>query len=170
MKGLSEYNIQFVGLKQGTHFYEFNVDNSFFEEFDCLDYDKAMFKVDLEFIKQSTMMRLNFNFAGTILVPCDRCLNEVEIPVEGEGNLVIKFGQSKFEETDEILVLPENEFEINIASYIYEYISVHIPRKRVHTESECDADVLKKLNKLEEKKETEIDPRWSGLKDFNTEK
>jgi len=170
LKGLSEYNIQFVGLKQGTHFYEFNVDNTFFGEFDCFDYDKATFKVELEFIKQSTMMRLNFKFSGEIIVPCDRCLDEVEIPVNGEEDLVIKFGQKRFEETDEILVLPENEFEINIASYIYEYISVHVPSKRVHPESECNKDVIEKLKSKEENKEIEIDPRWSGLKDFNTEK
>ena len=93
MRVLSEYTIQFEGLKQGTHLFEFEVDNKFFEEFDCLEFDKSAFKVEVELEKRSTMLLLNFTFNGSFSVPCDRCLDEVEIQVEGEERLIVKFGE-----------------------------------------------------------------------------
>lgn len=170
MRTLSEYIIQFEGLKQGTHFFEFELDNLFFEEFDCTEFEKSTFKVDLEFIKQSTMMLLNFNFTGTVTVPCDRCLDEVDVEVEGEEKLIVKFGNEAFQETEEILVLPENEHEINVAENIYEFILVNMPQKRVHAEGLCNQDVLDELDKVEFKEDNDIDPRWSTLKDINLEK
>jgi DUF177 domain-containing protein len=170
MKALSDYNIQFVGLKEGTHFFEFEIDNTFFEEFDCNDFLKATFKVDLEFIKRSTMLLLNFNFNGEITVPCDRCLDKVDVQVEGEETLIVKFGNEDYNETDEILVIPEQENELNVAKYIYEFIELNIPQKRVHQEGFCNPDAIKELEKVENKSEQDIDPRWAGLNDLKIEK
>lgn len=167
---MKEYDIQFVGLKQGTHFFEFKVDNAFFEEFDCFDYIKSNFNIELEFVKQSTIMLLNFNTKGRITVPCDRCLDDVDIDVEGESKLIVKFGHDLYEETEEILVIPESENEINVAKYIYEFIEISIPQKRVHQEGLCNPEVIKELEKVESKKEKDIDPRWSGLNDLKIEK
>jgi len=170
LRVLSEYTIQFEGLKQGTHFFEFTVDNTFFEEFDCFDFEFSSFKVNLEFVKQSTMLLLKFEFDGFISVPCDRCLDEVDVDVEGDETLVVKFGNEDYDETEEILVLPIHEYEINVAEYIYEYIRVAIPQKRVHDEGECNQDVIKELEKVEQKEQKDIDPRWSSLKDIKIEK
>ena len=97
MSNLSEYNIKFEGLKQGTHFFEFDVDNKFFEKFDCFEFAKSALNVELEFKKQSTMMVLTFIFSGTVTVPCDRCLDDVDVDVDGEEKLVVKFGNEKYD-------------------------------------------------------------------------
>ncbi len=170
LKNLSEYNIKFEGLKQGIHFFEFNVDNEFFEGFDCFEFDKSSIKVDLEFKKQSTMLILTFNFTGTISVPCDRCLDEVNVDIEGEEKLIVKFGNEDYDQSDEILILPIHEHELNVSNYIYEFINVNLPQKRVHFEGLCNQDVIDELEKIEQKKEIENDPRWSGLKDINLNK
>lgn len=167
MKTLKDYTIQFVSLKQGTHFFEFDVDNKFFEEFDDCEFIDSTFKVELEFIKQSTMMLLNFSFNGTITVPCDRCLDDVIIPVEGEEKLIVKFGREEYSDTDDIVILPENEYEINVAQYIYEFIEINIPQRKIHEEGECNDEAIKKLNELEVKNDKDIDPRWSALNNLN---
>lgn len=167
MKTLKDYTIQFVSLKQGTHFFEFDADNKFFEEFDDCEFIDSSFKVELEFIKQSTMMLLNFSFNGTITVPCDRCLDDVTIPVEGEEKLIVKFGREEYSDTDEIVILPENEYEINVAQYIYEFIEINIPQRKIHEEGECNVEAIKKLNELEVKNDKDIDPRWSALNNLN---
>lgn len=170
MRALSDFIIKFEGLKQGTHFYEFDVDAKFFEEFDCDEFIKATINVDLEFEKQSTMMLLNFDFYGTVTVPCDRCLDEVDVNVEGEEKLILKFGSESYQETEEIIILPDSAFEINVAANIYEFIMVNIPYKRIHDEGLCNQDVIDELDKIEEKEDNEIDPRWSTLKDINIKK
>ena len=167
MKVLKDYTIQFVSLKLGTHFFEYEVDNKFFEEFDFFEFLDATFKVELAFEKQSTMMLLNFNFSGEITVPCDRCLEDLNIDIEGEENLIVKFGNEPYDGTDDIVILPENAYEINVAQYIYEFIEVNIPQKKAHDEGECDVEAINKLNEYTVKQNDKIDPRWSGLDKFN---
>jgi len=169
LKGLSEYTIQFESLKQGTHYFEYSIDNKFFGEFDCEEFEKSSFKIDLEFMKQSTMLLLKFNFKGTITVPCDRCLDLVEIAVDGEEKLIIKFGNEMYEETEDILILPIYEYKLNVAKYIYEFINLNLPQKRVHPTGLCNQEVIKELEKIEQKKEI-IDPRWSALQGINLNK
>ena len=169
MKALSEYNIQFVGLKLGAHYFEYELDQTFFEEFDCNEFEKAAFKVELEFIKQSTMMLLNFSFEGEITTLCDRCADDLEVEMEGEEKLIVKFGEETFEETDQILVIPETAYELNVAAYINEFIQLNLPQRRVHEEGECDEETLNKLNEINNN-ENDIDPRWSGLSNLKTEK
>ncbi len=170
MRVLGEYIIQFEGLKQGTHFFEFEVDNRFFEEFDCFEFEKSSFKIDLHFEKQSTMMVLNFGIRGSFSVPCDRCLDLVDVAVVADEKLIVKFGEELFNETDDILILSENEHEINVASSIYEFIMLNIPQKRKHKKKDCNQAVIKELEKVEYKEEKEVDPRWATLKNINIEK
>jgi len=166
VKALQEYIVSFKNLKQGTWSFTFKVDNSFFEEFECTEFEKADFKVDLQLVKQSSMMILNFKFKGNIVVPCDRCLDEVEIEVVGQDKLIVKYGPETEEETEEILVVSENENEINVANHIYEFIKINIPQRKVHEEGNCNEKVIRELGKVEIK----IDPRWADLKKLKSEK
>jgi uncharacterized metal-binding protein YceD (DUF177 family) len=170
LRNLSAYNIKFEGLKQGVHFFEFFVDNTFFEEFDSFEFEKSAIKVDLEFKKQSTMLVLTFVFTGEITVPCDRCLDAVDVAVDGEQKLVVKFGNEDYDQNDEILILPVHEYELNVAKYIYEFIHVNLPQKRVHFEGLCNQKVIDELEKIEQKNEIDEDPRWASLKDINLNK
>ena len=177
MKSLSEYNIKFEGLKQGTHFFEFDVDNTFFEEFDCFEYKDSAIAVGLEFEKQSTIMVLTFDFLGTITVPCDRCLDDVEVDVSGEGKLFVKFGNEEYDQNDEVLMLPIHEFELNVAKHIYEFININMPLKRIHSEGLCNQEVIDKLdgvapaaNEKESDNEIDVDPRWASLQGIKLNK
>ena len=178
MNSLSDYNIKFEGLKQGIHSFEFDVDNLFFEEFGCFDFKDAAVAVGLEFEKQSTIMVLIFDFFGTVTVPCDRCLDDVEVEVSGEEKLIVKFGNEEYDETDEILVLPMHEYELNVAKHIYEFINVNIPQRRIHSEGLCNQAVIDKLEEVapelkgEDNVENEIDvdPRWASLRDLKLNK
>lgn len=171
MKKISEYSINFASLKQGTHLFEYKIDNSFFQLFECSDFNDANFKVKLTFEKQSTMLLLDFTIKGSVEVPCDRCLDEVTVKVKGEENLIVKFGEENYDDTDDLVVLPENEHQVNIAKYIYEYIQINVPQKRAHKKKECNQEVIEKLKKVEVKdsKMQNIDPRWSKLTQLKTE-
>ncbi len=171
MKQLSEYNINFASLKQGIHLFEYKIDDTFFQLFEYNEFTSADFKVKLTFEKQSTMLLLDFKIKGSIEVPCDRCLDEVKLKIKGEENLIVKFGDEDYDDTDDLVVLSENEHQINIAKYIYEYIQINIPQKRAHKKKECNQEVIAKLKKIEvkENKTENIDPRWSKLTQLKTE-
>lgn len=169
MRVLEEYNIQFEGLKEGVYLFEYNINNEFFKEFDCEDFEKSEFYVMVHFEKKSGMLVLDFDIKGYFKVPCDRCLDLVEISLATEEQLIVKFGNDNYIQTDEIIMLNENDYEINVAKNIYEFIMLNIPQKRIHKKKDCNQKLLEKLEKIVIKKEEKVDPRWEKLKHINIE-
>ena len=174
MRKLKEFTIPFVGLKQGKHQFEYEIDNKFFEHFDYDEFNSANIKVDLLLEKKSTMLELTFNASGTVNVYCDLTNEPYDQPIDSELFLVIKFGQEYNDDNEDILILPHGEYEVNIQQYIYEMLVLAVPSKRVHPgvlDGTLESDVLKKLDELsprekETKTEEDIDPRWDKLKNL----
>ncbi|MCE3258813.1 MAG: hypothetical protein K0S12_454, partial [Bacteroidetes bacterium] len=104
-------------------------------------------------------------------IECDRCLKDFDIPVEASEDLVIKHGNPE-ESTDEILVIGEKESEFDVSHYLYEYIILAIPVRKVPCEEiseedfACDYETLDKLNKISsdsKDEEAPINPLWEQL-------
>ncbi|GGG37347.1 DNA-binding protein [Bizionia arctica] len=179
MKQLKEFTIPFVGLKQGKHHFEYQIDNAFFEHFEYEDFNDSSVKVDVIFNKKETLLELNFKISGFLNINCDITNEAYNQEISNEFNLIVKFGEEFNDEEIDILILPHGEYEINIQQYIYEYIVLSIPTKRIHPGVEdgtLDSEILKKLEelspKLKENKEDEeeTDPRWNTLKKLLTDK
>ncbi|GAA4276012.1 YceD family protein [Aquimarina mytili] len=179
MKQLKEYTIPFVGLKQGIHQFEYDIDNTFFEHFEYDEFNASALRVDLEFNKKTTMLELHFKATGTVNVNCDLTNEPFDLPIENEFFLVVKFGDEYNDENEELLILPHGEYEVNIQQYIYELIVLAIPHKRVHPGVEdgtLESDILEKLDELSPKDKTientneETDPRWDKLKNLLNDK
>lgn len=169
--GKSQFIIQFGGLPVGIHDYEFDIDGTFFTKFETSEFETANIHVDARLTKQNNLLQMHLLLEGTVAIDCDRCLKTFDFPVEAEENLVIKHGNPE-ESTDEILVIPEGQEEFNLSHYLYEYIVLAIPARRVPCELDkeefvCDQAVLDKLNHLatetpkEEKEPT--NPMWEQL-------
>ncbi len=162
---LKDFNIPFIGLKEGIHQFEFEIDSAFFEQFDFSIIQTANFKVLVEFEKKVNMFNLNFDLKGSITANCDRCLEELTIEREGKEELIIKFGEESFSETDEIRIIAHSDHELDITNEVYQYIHLLKPNKIEHeTIEECNQEMVEKLVELTTKKEnSETDPRWSAL-------
>ena len=146
---------------------------------------KGKVNVELTVKKTSRAFELSFQTEGIVWVPCDRCLDEMEQPVTSSDKLMVKFGHEYAEEGDNLIVIPEEEGEINVAWFMYEFIALAIPMKHVHAPGKCNKAVTSKLNKhlrtsgdddaeesfgagedivVEDEAEEQIDPRWNELK------
>lgn len=172
MRELNEYKIAFTGLSLGTHEYEFAVTDKFFSHFDHEELSNVDVHLVVELEKKTTMLQLWFGFQGTGTVHCDRCGKEMEIELDGEEELIVKFGDGDYQEqTDEIVVIPSSEHEIDISHYVYEFIMLSVPLAHSHEIDECDPEVIKTLNKLsgQENEKHEEDPRWAALKKYKND-
>lgn len=174
---LKDFTIPFIGLKEGKHQFDYQIDNSFFELFNYDEFNATAIKATLEFHKKATLLELTFNTSGTVNVNCDLTNEPFEQPVEANLELIVKFGNEYNDENEDILIVPHGEYEINVAQYIYEMIVLSVPSKRIHPGIEdgtLQSEILEKLEELQpgtEKKETEeeIDPRWNTLKKLLTD-
>ena len=172
MKPKVDTIVQFSGLKPGKYEYDYTLDNTFFEEFenDELREGSVDFRVVLD--KKERMLMFTFSFSGIVKSICDRCLGELDVPVEGENTLCVKFSDTETSDNEDVVILPETAYKIDLAQWMYEYVVISLPMHRVHPEGECDAEMLKYITEEsgEESEpagnDGEIDPRWSALKEL----
>ena len=180
MKAMKDYAIQFVGLKVGKHHFDYQIDNTFFTEFDFDDFNAANLKVDLLFEKKTTLLELTFNVKGTVNVNCDVTNEPFEQDIKDSFKLVIKFGEDYNDDNEDILIIPHGEYQINVSQYIYELVVLSVPAKKIHPgviDGTLKSDILNKLKELspkegnaEENNTEETDPRWDKLKKLLTDK
>ena len=166
MKQNNDYKIPFKGLKIGTHKFEYIIKKKFFTSYVCDDFLDSNVHVHVDFEKKNTIFELYFTAQGTVTINCDLSGEEFAQPIEGKLKLIVEFGEKFNNENEQILIIPHNDYELDIAQYIYEMIVLSVPIKRIHpgvidgTLQSKVMDKLKELNKQEE----QIDPRWEKLK------
>ena len=173
MKDLKEFNIPFVGLKEGKHLFQYKIDNTFFELYDYNEFEKSSINVTLEFVKKSTLFELEFTASGSVNVPCDVTNEYFDLEITATLPLVVKFGQEYNNDNEEILILPHEVYQFSVAQFIYEMIVLGIPDKRVHPkvlDGTMETEALEQLEIKEEKTVETTDPRWDKLKNLITEK
>ncbi len=176
---LDKYEIDLKGMRGEVVKYDFLLDDLFFSEMDAADVHKGKLQVSLSVKKVSQAFELNFHTEGTVCVACDRCLDDVELPIVSDDRLCVKFGTEYVDEGDELIVVPEEEGCINVAWFMYEFIVLAIPLRHVHAPGECNKTMDNQLHKylcvasdddskpedgLVDGGEKAIDPRWNELK------
>jgi uncharacterized metal-binding protein YceD (DUF177 family) len=168
MSKASKYVIPYSGLKEGNHSFDFTVNKGFFEDFGEEVFDDANANIKVEMQKLSTMLILDFFIKGTITTFCDRCGDDLILPFESENRLYVKYGDGESEDED-VLILPQSEYQIDVSNSIYEYFLVSVPSRIIHIEGECNEEVMKKLNELAPKLDADSDrnPIWDKLKKLN---
>lgn len=178
MKSENIFSVAFTGLKNGVHSFTYLVDDTFFASREYSPVKSGNVNVELEFDKRDTFFVLNFHFSGNVLVSCDRCLQDVSIPVNGGANLLVKFesGESYDSTDDEVMYIKNNAVKINFSQFLYENIIVTIPLYKtceddISGEQTCSKEVLSYLeNDESDDGSSEIDPRWNKLKQLKTKK
>jgi len=178
MKDLKEFDISFIGLKNGINQFEYRIENEFFDFFEYDEFYNSNIKVALSFLKKSTIFELNFVFLGWVEVTCDVTNELFKFPIDTNVDLIVKFGQEFNDENEELLIIPYADYKINVAQYIYEAVVLALPLKRIHpgvNDGTLHSEVLDKLRELEIKeteieKDKEIDPRWNKLKNILIDK
>jgi uncharacterized metal-binding protein YceD (DUF177 family) len=173
MKALIAYEIPFSGLKNGTHYFDFEVDKDFFKNFDDSLITESTFKVNLAFDKQPSMFVLDFSFEGTFETVCDRCVESFDLPIKGKQHFIVKM-RSEVGEEEEIIYIKDIETDLNVAPIIYEVLHLNLPLKRAcaldnDDQPSCGFDMSdfsleEEYDDIEDENPEDI---WSALKDFN---
>ena len=141
-----------------------------------------MVDVNITLKRKGSLFELDFTLNGEVFVPCDRCLDDITMDVDTKNRLIVKFGKEYSEESDEIVIIPEEDGEINIVWFLYEFIALSLPMKKVHPQGECNKAMSSKLKKYKTvdpedgdaedtdddlEDDSEPDPRWDSLKGVN---
>ena len=168
----SAFEIPFVGLKLGTHEFEFDVNDTFFASLPYSLIEKGSIKVWLDLEKKETMLIANFECFGHVEQICSRCNESALVEIDSDLAVIYKFSHEEEETNDDnLLIVNYDAYELDVSQQVYEMISLALPIRPMHEEGECDEEMVKLIEKYqikeEKKDEDDIDPRWSVLKGLN---
>ena len=169
MCSLESLKIDLKGLKEDAKVLEFDLDDAYFRAVDGPEISKGRVHVSLAIRKQSGFFELLFHTEGTVIIPCDRCLDEMSQPIETDSRLAVKLG-TEYSEDDDLVTIDENEGILDVAWFIYEFIALAIPIRHVHEPGMCNAAMIEALEEHSAARSSDeegaevIDPRWEALR------
>ena len=179
MGRFDKFYVDLKGLKGDTLELAFELDNKFFADIEGEEFQRGSVKASVTVKKGREVFDFVFALKGNVVVPCDRCLDDLVIEVETVNSLKVKLGDNYADDGD-VVIVPEADGGVNIAWYLYEFIALALPMKRVHAPGKCNHEMTNKLKKHgyrdedddcdnQEAGESVVDPRWEALKGIQFE-
>lgn len=185
MGKFDKYKIGLKNMQAMACTQEFKLDNQFFIDIDAPEVTKGNVNVimDVKKLAGGNAFEIKFGMNGVVQVSCDRCLDDMDLDITVSDKVMVKMG-TEYAEDGDWVVIPEDEGEINVAWFMYEFIALAIPMKHVHAPGKCNKAMAGKLTEhlrisaddedmtgvgVEEDEDLEnpsgtLDPRWNGLK------
>ena len=168
VKNNVEYIIPVAGLSLGDHHFTYKIDDSFFSNYDQFNTNKGLLYLTIDMVKESNLLDFKFHFTGYLELICDRCLDSFNLNIEDNFRLIVKYGEEFEEISDEIITIPNNDSNVDLSQYIYEYINLMLPIRKTHPDDEfgnstCNQEMIDRINTYSEQKK---DPRWDALKNI----
>ena len=167
MCNLERFDIDLKALTCEQTALSWELDNLFFQSLEGAQVQEGSLHVSGSIRKAVGFFELLLHTDGTVRIPCDRCLEMMDQPIEADLRLVVKLG-SEYQENDDIITVDENEGVLHLAWFIYESIVLAVPIQHVHQPGDCNDAMMRVLEQHSAARSSdadaqEIDPRWSAL-------
>ena len=166
---MKAFSVNILGLSLKTHHFEFTLDDAFFKEYGDNLVSEGNLTAVVELTKKETFIGGHLAIKGTVRLTCDRSLEQFDEPIEVDKKIVFKYGEHDEELSDEIIVIQRDRAELDLGQYLYEFIILEVPMKKIHPRLRSDEDdevegkvIYTSLG--EDSAEDPVDPRWEKLK------
>ncbi|MBQ2025514.1 MAG: DUF177 domain-containing protein [Paludibacteraceae bacterium] len=144
--------------------FSYQLDDAFYQGLEQTEIKGGLVQAKVVIKKVADAYDVTLTQQGYIVVECQRCLDDMSWQVDVTDHLVVKFGTDLTEQTDELVVIGEQEL-FDIGWYLFEFAALTIPICPTHEEGECNPEMEEKLKEYAPgEKSDEIDPRWEQLK------
>lgn len=80
---------------------------------------------------------------GVAVVQCDRCLDDLELPVAVSETLRLKFGAPADDDADDMLYAEQGATTYDFSWIVYELVETALPLVRTHEPGDCNPDMLR---------------------------
>lgn len=169
---VKEYSVNIIGLSNKVHQFEYQLEDKFFEHYGRNIVESGSFKVLTALDKRETFIEVVFEIHGQAKLICDKSLESFDHPLHLNRKMVFKFGEEEKEVSDEIIIIPRDKTALELGQFIYEFICLAIPLKKVHPRFQAEEEeyeegkiIYTSGGETEDDSEPEgNDPRWDILK------
>lgn len=172
MDALAPFRIPMSALKADSESFDWTIGPEFFAVFDDEHQPpRGTFKVLMELERTGLLVTLDFDIKGKLQTTCDRCLVPIELPIDHQYQLIIKFGNPE-ESTDEVIFIDPEAPDLNVGKSIYDFVLLSIPISHRIPGCEtmeippCDMSIVNYLkeNKVEEIRTEDPNALWDDLR------
>ena len=165
---MGAYSINIIGLSSKAHTFDFTIGGEFFRQYGTEMLQGGDFEAKVVLDKHETFIDADFSITGNAKLVCDRSLEPFDQLVKVHRKIMFKYGEEPNELSDEIVVITRDQVSLELGQYMYEFISLEIPMKKLHpkfrNEEEDDDAEGKIVYKSGSDDNDETDPRWEKLK------
>ena len=187
---MDTYKIDLLSSGLGGKTFEYEIGNDFFAEIGGL-VQRGNIHTTVVCLSAGSVYKFRIHSIGTVIVPCDRCLSDLELRIETADDLNVKLG-SEYADDGDCVIVPESEGYLDLAQFIYEFIALSMPMTCCHEPGKCDDAMMHELSRhqstrsgfedAEQEDSTEsgdapdeemgedsdepVDSRWAALKQF----
>ena len=120
MGKFTAYKVPLKSLSQGVHEFEYHLDKIFFSNMESADIHDADITASLTVTYKSDFYDMDFALEGDVTLLCDRCLDDLHYPIEAGYHITVKYGEDYDDSSDDLLVIPESDNNINVAYMLYD--------------------------------------------------
>jgi uncharacterized protein len=169
-----QFQVEILNLDDKENILEFDLNDSFFELFEQDLIKKGNLKAKVFLTKSLTTVKVDFDILGEIELVCDRSLREFLFEIDTLQTIYFKFGDKNEEISDEIVMIKQDTAHINLSQYLFDFIGIEIPIKKIHPDlitekdnEEGDIFIYSSITDENELTDNDIDildPRWEALK------
>ena len=145
MEKHTQFVIDLKGQATETKDYRWTLDDEFFRQVEATEVQRGEVEVQLTVRRTSGAYQLAFQLKGFLVLPCDRCLEDMEQPIETEETLKVKLGDD-YDDDGELVTIPYADGKIDLSWHLYEFVVLQIPLRHVHADGECVGDIEKILD------------------------
>lgn len=156
---MDTYKIDLLSSGLGGKTFEYEIGDAFFAEIGGL-IQRGNIHTTVACLSAGSVFKFQIHSVGTIIVPCDRCLADLELRIETSDVLDVKLGDEYADEGD-CVVVPEAEGYLDLAQFIYEFIALSMPMSCCHEPGKCDDAMMHELSRHQ--------PTRSGYEDAERE-
>ncbi len=166
---LKSFEINLTRLENGIHHFQFELVPDFFKTFENNLVKEGFGSASMSMDKSEAIIILNFMIKVNVLLDCDLSLDSYLESLICEKRHIVKFGLTNEELSDEISVIEMGTQALDVSNYIYDYVSLEIPMKKVHPrlrdQERAELVYKDKTPSLNDQpQENSVDPRWEALK------
>ena len=173
MYSLESLKIDLASLKEGDTTFSYDLGDDYFEAVGGREVGRGTVHADITVARSGGVYRLGFHTEGVVIVPCDRCLDDMEQEVSADNTLTARIGE-EFSEDDDLVTVGKDNPLLDVSWYIYEFIALSIPIKHVHAPGKCNPAMIKVLEEHSAARSSDgggegaVDSRWSELEKLKT--
>lgn len=150
-------NIPLQDCGLGLNEFDFEPNTLFYTQYEESELKDGSVMMEIDVEKFSEHLRIELRLDGYVVIPCDRCLEDAEVPVSGIFNLTVYLVENipsdySDSETDaDVMYIQMSDSILDLTRYCYESVCLSLPIQRFHPNDEngkstCNPEMLKYLS------------------------